>query len=103
MTYAYDGPYRGARLRPCVIEKPAPASYAPGGTYIHWADLPADSPSWVSRGGWVSRVFDDASGLPAKKLGDDLIPASSEHRKTDERRCPMCGGFWGVGTHGRCQ
>jgi hypothetical protein len=23
--------------------------------------------------------------------------------RRDERRCPMCGGFWNVGMHGRCQ
>lgn len=56
-AYAYDGPFMSANLRPCWIQSKAATRYAPDGVYVQWADLPKDSDSSASRGGWHPTVL----------------------------------------------
>ena len=66
MSYAYDTPYAGAKLRPCTIYRKSPTSYAPEGVEVYWTDLDINTHSWVSRAGWHSRVYsnEEAANMP---------------------------------------
>ena len=69
IVYAFDTPFRDAKIRPCFVQRKAPylKGNAPDGAYICWMDIPAGTPENVSRGGWVRSVFNSIEEAEASR------------------------------------